>query len=162
MSKTQQRTYTLYKIFYDDFVAYLGRTSQPLQTRLRGHFFARPMHRNIDINGVSRIEYAECATCADMYLYEIYYINLLKPPLNCDDRAKDDLTVSLPELNWESYTCPLMDKWREALAVKDAERKAAKQSEIARFELRRTLRKRHADGELSDEEYDAALEANGF
>lgn len=44
----------LYKIYYDDVLVYLGRTKQPLQTRLRGHFFKKPMHRVIDIQQVSR------------------------------------------------------------------------------------------------------------
>jgi len=51
--------HTLYKIFYGNTLVYLGRTNQPLQNRLRGHFFKKPMHRCIDIELVTRIEYAE-------------------------------------------------------------------------------------------------------
>jgi len=155
-------TYLLYKIYYGDWVAYLGRTKQPLQTRLRGHFFNKPMHKKIDIEDATRIEYAECKTIADMYLYEIYYINLLTPPINCDDKASDGLTVSLPELDWKPYDCPLMDKWKAELAGREIQHRVARQKEIDNFNLRRELRKRHADGELSDDEYEERLEAIGF
>jgi hypothetical protein len=111
------KTHILYKIYYGDTLVYLGRTNQPLQTRLRGHFFKKPMHRTIDISQVSRIEYAEFPTEADMFLYEVYYINKLKPPLNVDDRALDDLTVSLPEKIFEEFDCHLMDKWKIELDV---------------------------------------------
>lgn len=154
--------FILYKIYYGDYVVYLGRTKQPLQSRLRGHFFAKPMHKSIDIEGVTRIEYAECKTLADMYLYEIYYINLLHPPLNCDDKAKDELTVTLPGLEWKPYVCPLVDKWKFELSERGVSQKAARQKEIERMNLRSQLRLRHKLGELSDEEYENLLEAEGF
>lgn len=154
--------FILYRIYYDDWVAYLGRTKQPLQTRLRGHFFDKPMHRKIDINGVSRVEYAECKTLADMYLYEIYYINKLHPPLNCDDKAKDDLTVILPELDWKPYDCPLMERWAQEIAAVDEKRDAARKHELQRAERRRVLRRMHATGELSDSDYEKILEMEGF
>lgn len=37
--------YVIYKIFYDspdgEFIAYLGRTKQPINARLNGHFFQK-------------------------------------------------------------------------------------------------------------------------
>jgi hypothetical protein len=116
---------TLYRIYYNCGLMYLGRTCQPLNRRLHGHFHKKPMHRDIDPRNVSKIEYAELSTVADMYLYEVYYINMLHPPLNCDDKARDNLTVSLPELDWKEHWPHLMDKWKE-----DAER--MDQQEIAR------------------------------
>lgn len=68
--------FILYRIWYRDCLAYLGRTKQPLQARIRGHMFARPMHRAIDIHNVTKIEYTQLQTEADMNLYEIYFINL--------------------------------------------------------------------------------------
>lgn len=105
----------LYKIYYGDNLVYLGRTIQPLNDRLRGHFFKKPMYRIIDIDAVTKIEYAEFKTRADMYLYEIYYINKLKPHFNCDDKAKDELTVVLPEIEFKEYECNLIDKWKSIL-----------------------------------------------
>lgn len=92
--------FILCRIYYGNYLAYLGRTKQPLQARIRGHMFAKPMHRVIDIHNVTKIEYTMLQTEADMNLYEIYFINLWKPPLNVDDKARDDLTIKLPELSW--------------------------------------------------------------
>ena len=71
---TSIQGFVLYRIFYGEHIVYVGRTKQPLQNRIRGHLFGKPMHRKIDIEQVSRIEYAEFKTEADMNLYEIYFI----------------------------------------------------------------------------------------
>lgn len=143
----------LYKIYYDDVLVYLGRTKQPLQTRLRGHFFKKQMHRVIDIQQVSRIEYAEFATVADMYLYEIYYINLLKPTLNCDDCAQDALTVSLPDVEFIKYDPPLLEKWKEEIKEKDSEINRMRERLCELPQLISVLRKRKANGEITEDEY---------
>lgn len=111
--------FILYRIWYKDFIAYLGRTKQPLQERMHGHMFAAPMHRAIDIHNVSRIEYTELSTEADMNLYEIYFINLWKPPLNIDDKAKDNLTIFLPALTWEEFIPKNWEKWKRELNSED-------------------------------------------
>lgn len=110
--------FILYKIYYGDTLAYLGRTRQPLKRRLYGHFFKKKLHKAIDIFAVTRIEYAEFATCADMYLYEIYYINILHPILNRDDAAPDELTVVLPEVAFTEFECNLMEKWKAEVLIK--------------------------------------------
>ena len=107
----------LYKIYYGNICVYFGRTNQPISARLRGHFFSRPMHRNVTLSLVSKVEIAECTSIADMYLYEVYYINLLKPHLNTDDKAHDNLSVTLPELNFVDYKIKLQDKWLKQLLV---------------------------------------------
>lgn len=118
MSKNK---FLLYKIYYSgtcgDIVAYLGRTKQPINARLRGHFFKMPMHKMIDIFSISKIEVAECKTEADMFLYEIYYINRFKPALNRDDKAEDELTFTIPELDFQPYNCNLLDKWKNQLRI---------------------------------------------
>ena len=40
------------------------------------------------------VEYALCETEADMFVYEVYYINRFKPALNKDDKAKDELNCA--------------------------------------------------------------------
>lgn len=146
----------LYKIYFDNgLLVYLGRTRQKLQDRLRGHFFAKPMHRFLDARHVTKIEYAECKTISDMYLYEIYYINKLKPGSNTDDKASDDLTVTLPELEFKEFECHLMDKWRDQI-IEEERRKLERQqkqeekrqAEREWFERRRTARR-----ELSHEDF---------
>lgn len=112
--------YIIYKIYYGgvngEFIAYLGRTKQPINARLRGHFKQFPMHKLIDIFSVGHIEIAECKTEADMFLYEIYYINKYKPALNKDDKSKEELTISLPELDFRIlHNEKMMQKWKEEI-----------------------------------------------
>lgn len=124
--------FVLYKIYYGDYVAYLGRTKQKINDRLRGHFFQiNKMYRPIDIALVTKIEIAELPTQADMYIYEIYYINTLKPSLNSDDKALDDLTVMLPELKWENHWPHLMDKWKMKLHTEKMPIRNAKKQKIS-------------------------------
>lgn len=87
--------FLIYRIWYGNCLVYVGRTKQPLQSRIRGHLFSKPMHRTVNIEQVTKIEYAELGSEADMNLYEIYYILRLHPPLNVDDKARDDLSVTL-------------------------------------------------------------------
>lgn len=111
--------FILYRIYYGDILAYLGRIKQPLQARIRGHMFQKPMHRAIDINNVSKIEYTQLSTEADMNLYEIYFINFWKPPLNVDDKARDDLTIRLPELEWKEFIPVHWKEWKQQLKAQE-------------------------------------------
>ena len=149
----------LYKIYYGDVLVYLGRTNQPLQTRLHGHFFKKPMHRVLDINMVTKIEYAEFSTVADMYLYEIYYINRLKPSLNVDDRARDEITVTLPEVPFKQFDCPLMDKWKKEIAERENEWTKLREEYIEIPQKISVLRRQHRDGEIDEDEYWEAIDA---
>lgn len=112
--------FLIYRIWYGDCLVYVGRTKQPLQSRIRGHLFNKPMHRTVNIEQVTKIEYAELGSEADMNLYEIYYILRLHPPLNVDDKARDDLSVTLPELEWKEFTTPLWEGWRQEIAKQDS------------------------------------------
>ena len=112
--------FLIYRIWYGNCLVYVGRTKQPLQSRIRGHLFSKPMHRTVNIEQVTKIEYAELGSEADMNLYEIYYILRLHPPLNVDDKARDDLSVTLPELEWKEFTTPLWEGWRQEIAKQDS------------------------------------------
>lgn len=108
--------YILYKIYYRDELAYIGRTTQDLKNRLRMHFFhTNKIVKQLDIFQVTKIEYTILNTQADIYLYEIYLINLYHPPCNVDDNAKDDLSdfIVLPKLEFYEYKDPIIDKWKE-------------------------------------------------
>lgn len=111
--------FILYRIWYENHLVYVGRTKQPLQSRIRGHMFNKPMHRAINIHNVTKIEYTELQTEADMNLYEIYFINLWKPPLNVDDKAKDDLTITLSELVWKQFVPKNWEDWKLQLKSQD-------------------------------------------
>lgn len=156
MSKMQG--FILYRIWYGDVLVYLGRTKQPLQSRIHGHLFKKTMQRSISINLVTKIEYAEFQTEADMNLYEIYFINLWKPPLNIDDKCKDELTVHLPDAEWKIFTTPLWDKWGREIAAVDKEYQMRKQEKAAKLEMDRTMRRKWHSGEITEEEYNKYLD----
>lgn len=153
--------FILYRIYYGDTLAYLGRTKQPLQNRIRGHLFKKAMHRSINIELVTKIEYATFRTEADMNLYEIYFINLWKPPLNIDDKCNDDLTVSLPDVEWKLFQTPLWDKWKAEIEKKDNAYRMRENEKAAKFELKRVMRKKWHDGEISEETYYSFIESEG-
>lgn len=152
MSKIQG--FILYRIWYEDTLVYLGRTKQPLQTRIHGHLFKKPMHRSISINLVTKIEYTEFPTEADMNLYEIYFINLWKPLLNIDDKCKDELTVHLPDVKWKPFTTSLWDKWEKEIMAMDKEYQMKKQEKAAKVEMDRFMRRKWHRGEITEKEYD--------
>ncbi len=154
MSKPQKfGGYTLYRIYYGEHLIYLGRTMQPLQNRIRGHIFKKPMHRELSIELISKIEYSTFQSEADMYLYEIYFINLYKPPLNRDDKAPDALSVSLPDVDWRPFETPLWDKWKSEVAQKDAEDKARRSRKTEALTKDREMRRKRRTGEITEEEY---------
>lgn len=147
--------FILYRIFYGAELVYIGRTKQPLQDRLRGHFFQKPMHRTISIEMVSRIQYAEFATEADMNLYEIYFILTQHPPLNVDDKTRDYPTVTLPDVEWKDWSAPIFEKWKAEVAkrVAGAEKMRIRYRQIV--EEIRVVGGLFRAGEISeDEKYD--------
>lgn len=150
--------FILYRIWYGEHLAYLGRTKQPLQARIRGHMFAKPMHRAIDIHNVTKIEYAEFQTEADMNLYEIYFINLWKPPLNVDDKAHDTLTIVLPSVEWKIFEIPLWEKWKKEIENKDILYRNKCRTEEEIFEKKREMRKKWHNGDITEEQYYDFLE----
>lgn len=109
----------LYRFYYKNLIVYIGRTKQKLQNRIRGHLFTKPMHRAIDVSQVSKIEYCVLPTQADMFLYEIYFINKYKPILNVDDKANDNLTVTLEEPEWFEFNIntKLFNKWKNEIIL---------------------------------------------
>ena len=101
-----------------------------------------------------------------MFLYEIYYINLWKPVLNCDDKSREELTVRMPELDFQPLDLDEIglqkfidkvneeDEARRRKAQKSAEARF-KRGEISEDEMNRL------DDELSTRIDEAALVAMG-
>ena len=160
-----QPLYTLYRIYYRnkvenvDVLIYVGRTKQPLKNRLRGHFFQKPMHRTICIEQVSKIEYAEFKTEADMNLYEIYYILMLKPPLNVDDKTRDYPTVTLPEVEWHEWHDDIFDKWLKEITEKSSQYEKDLRRLHAISEDIRVVRSLRRTGEITEDECFDRIEA---
>ena len=143
----------LYRIYYGDHLVYLGRTMQPLQNRIRGHLFKKPMHREIDIHQVTKIEYATFQSQADMNVYEVYLINLWKPPLNKDDKAHDNLTFQIPDVEWKLFQTHLWNKWEQEIDEIDREEERRRQAKIDAFNQQQDMRRKWLAGEITAEEY---------
>lgn len=146
-------SFILYKIYYGDELVYLGRTKQKLQDRLHGHFFKKPYHRVINLLRVTKLEYAEFQSEADMFLYEIYYINKLKPLLNCDDCAKDELSVTLPEAEFRPFECSKIDQWKDQIKESSSEFEYLSQELQSLQQNLSVLRKQRRDGLIDEDAY---------
>lgn len=154
----KEQKYIVYRIYYGDCLVYVGRTKQPLQNRIRGHLFNKPMHRTISIEQVTKIEYAELNSEADMNLYEIYYILKLHPPLNVDDKAKDDLSITLPDLEWREFSTHLWDGWRREIAKQDSDAERLRRRYIEIPQEMSVLRSLRRTGEVTEFEFEEKLE----
>ena len=143
----------VYRIYYGDQIVYVGRTNQPLQTRIRGHLFAKPMHRILNIDLISKVEFHEFDSEADMNLYEIYYILLLHPVFNVDDKTKDYPTVQLPAVEFTTATFKKWDIWKEEIRQKEIDGKTKSMRRRELMEKLHIIRSLWHTGEMSEEEY---------
>lgn len=148
--------YFVYRIFYGNEIVYVGRTKQALINRMRAHMNKIDkvkLHPSL----VSRIEYAECESEADMCLYEVYYINKWHPELNDDAKAGDSLTVTLPELKWTTFFFPELKQW----VIKEKQRDDKRISQDTVSSHRQNLiygyERRYRQGEINRETYEALV-----
>lgn len=154
-----EKQYIIYKVYYGDILAYIGQTAQQINRRLHKHFFAASHIRKIDPRAVTKVEVAVCLTRADMNVYEKYYIELLKPPLNSLEKDTDLLTIRLPDLDFCAVDIPLMDKWRAKIAEKENEESLQKKANHERFIALQELKRKRRCGEISEDEYDIMRDA---
>jgi hypothetical protein len=117
------------------------------------------MHRSINIDLVTKIEYAIFHTEADMNLYEIYFINKLKPYLNVDDKTGDELTVMLPDVEFKVFECHLWDKWKAEIHANNGEYSSKRARYRAIQEDFRVLRSKLRLREITEEKYDELHDA---
>lgn len=117
------------------------------------------MHRILNIDLISKVEFHEFNSEADMNLYEIYYILLLHPVFNVDDKTKDYPTVRLPEVEFTTATFKKWEEWKELIHQKEAdgETKSIRRREL--MENLRIIRSLWHTGEISEEEYYARRDA---
>lgn len=147
------KNFLVYRVYYGDTIVYVGRTKQKIQDRIHGHLFAKPMHRVFNIDCISKVEYHEFQTEADMNLYEIYYILTLHPSLNVDDKTRDFPTVKLPEVEFTEARFSRWDAWKNQIHHSDeTETWRRRRKDEIRVAIS-ALRFKHACGEISDDEY---------
>ena len=111
------------------------------------------MQRAIDINLVTKIEYATFPTEADMNLYEIYFINKLKPPLNIDDKTRDELTVELPYVEFKTFECHLWERWKQEINAKNDEYSIKRDRYNSIYQEHRILRNKLKMEQITKDEY---------
>ena len=94
---------------------YVDETVNDLTATLRTHFFSK--ESPIELERVSKIEYAILPSQADCLVYKTYFINSLKPIYNNSLRARDKISenITLPELHFIEYQNPLLEKWKNLL-----------------------------------------------
>lgn len=111
----------VYKIYVGHKCTYIDYTQNDLTDTLRLHFFGENNLQHIDINMVSKIEYAIVTTHADAIVQKYYLINREKPLFNKFERSRDNLSpdIVLPELRFQTYSNPIIDKWKERVASGD-------------------------------------------
>lgn len=151
--QSENKQHIVYRIYYGEELVYIGRTSQPLQNRIRTHIMGTPMVRKLEIDKISKIEYINLKTEADMFLYEIYFINLWHPKLNRDDKAKDELTVSLPDIEWKEFSTKLWENWKQKAKGQTTEAQLRKETRAQLMSKRQEMRDKWKNGEISEEEY---------
>ena len=89
--KMYARAYGIYFIYNEnEELIYIGK-SKNLFERLANSLRER---------GGNKYSFALTKTKSDYHLYEIYYIAKLEPKLNVDSAEQDELTVTLPELEF--------------------------------------------------------------
>lgn len=158
----KQQTFLIYRIYNANGIFYVGRTSQPLKTRMRQHMaYANNGCEipHIDPKDVKRIEFAICASEADMYLYEIYYINKFHPQMNIDTKASDFLTVQLPELKWHGYQFYReLKEWEMLYANYEMDEKINSQKMTHLERLIAEYDKKYTAGLITREEHLALIE----
>lgn len=120
MDQQTQYPNCLYKIYSENCLLYIGITQKPLRDALHEHFFKEHGRKAINAECVSKIEYAFLATEADMLVAYAFYVNKLKPALNHDSKAEDQLTLSLPDVQFQEYESEDLNRWK--VQIKNANR----------------------------------------
>ena len=120
MEKKDSATRAVYRVWYGDVVAYVGRTNRPVRDRIREHLTSAPSTRSVDPKKVTKIEYATFERQADAYLYEIFYICLFRPPLNVDDLPSDEPSVRLPDVEWIAFPADELARLKEKASKTEA------------------------------------------
>lgn len=91
--------YFIYK-FYDkeDKLLYVGESIN-IPNRMSAHLSENSWKKK----EIKKILYAKCKTKTDMDLYEVFYINKLKPKYNIQHLNDDAPSFELPELEFKLY-----------------------------------------------------------
>jgi len=87
----------------DKNIIYIGRTNS-IDSRLKQHFSENGHLPKECYEEVFSIDYAEVDTKNEMYLYEIYLIDLIKPKWNTANIYNEpSMDLRLPDLNWKRF-----------------------------------------------------------
>ena len=121
MDQEMQYPNCLYKIYSENCLLYVGVTQQTLRETLHQHFFKEHGKRAINLECVTKIEYAFLPTEADLYVAHAICLNKLKPALNHDRKAMDQLTMKTPEVIFQEYEDEELRRWKEQ--IKDINRR---------------------------------------
>lgn len=113
MKSQKEEIYCLYKIYSENCLLYVGSTKASLMSTLHEHFFKENQKKPINLACVTKIEYAFLPSEADLLVAEAYYVNKLKPALNMEAKAQDQLHIEMPALRFQAFQCETLSKWKE-------------------------------------------------
>lgn len=155
--------YYIYKYVENDKIIYIGKTVN-LRRRIQEHSKEEKFKKHSD----ALVYYFECASEADMTIYEIYYIYKYKPELNVTYNQRADSfinEVSLESKEWKKYE----ERKKVSKEAKERERKeyAAQKKEQQRIEFERVSKWQEEHSLRTpmpfkfDENYSLKLQING-
>ena len=78
--------------------------------------------------------------------------------MNVDDKAHDDLSVSLSEVAWKSFSTHLWDRWRQEIRQRDGEIDRVRKRYVEIPQEIAVLRSLHRTGQVTEFEYEEKLE----
>lgn len=111
----------MYRFLNEDFeVIYVGRTVN-LNNRMRQHFGGKKGHLPVDCyKAVSRVDYLELNSKADMNIVELYFIGKYRPMYNTKDNTSN-VSLEINELKyaWLKYDPKKSKQWYEDSIVKN-------------------------------------------
>ncbi len=111
--------FCLYRIYSENCLLYVGTTTRPLLDKLHDHFFKAQKVKPINLECVSKIEYAFLPSEADLIVSEAYDINRFKPALNFYNMACDHLTITIPEPTFHLYQSEQLEGWKEQIKAEN-------------------------------------------
>lgn len=104
----------IYKIYVGHKCVYIDYTQDNLINALRLHFMGNNHKQHIDVDMVSKVEYATVKSLADAIVQTAYLVNRDKPLYNKSGKSRDELSedIILPELHFVEFNDPTLDKWK--------------------------------------------------
>lgn len=115
--------YYIYKYVENNKIIYIGKT-----VNLKQRIYQHSIEKKFMEHPNASIYFFECASEADMTIYEIYYIYKYKPELNVSYNQRPDSFIKeifLEEKEWKEYSYVQTEEYKDFSAKKQKKHKEA-------------------------------------